>query len=91
VGEAEVESPRNVVHEALKRLGSVAHDGRYEAKLEESKSSGDGGSLYVAGMDGNLVEFPHQIDVGEEAATTELVRVIMYVTDGIAVGNGSGV
>jgi hypothetical protein len=41
-------------------------------------------------MDGNLVVYPYQIDLGE-ATTRELVGVIMYVKDGIAVGNGSGV
>jgi hypothetical protein len=34
VGEAEVESPQNVVHEALKRLGGVAQYEGYEGELE---------------------------------------------------------
>jgi hypothetical protein len=38
-----------------------------------------------------VVVCPHQIDLGEEATTRELVGIIMYVTDGIAVGDGSGV
>jgi hypothetical protein len=42
-------------------------------------------------MHGNLVVCPNQIDLGEEATTREVIGVIVDVTDGISVGNGSGV
>jgi hypothetical protein len=42
-------------------------------------------------MDRNLVVYPHQINLGEEATTRKLVGVIMYVTDGKAVWNGSSI
>jgi hypothetical protein len=38
------------------------------------------GLLYFAGMDGNLVLFPHQIDLGEKATTRELVGIIVQHT-----------
>jgi hypothetical protein len=38
-----------------------------------------------------VVVCPHQIDLGEEATTREVVGIIVDVTDGIAVGDGSGV
>jgi hypothetical protein len=79
------------VHEALKCLGGVAQAEGHEGELEEAKGSGGGGFLYIAGIDGNLVVCPHKIDLGEEATTRELVRLIMYVTVGIVVGSGSGV
>jgi hypothetical protein len=39
----------------------------------------------------NLVVCPRQIDLGEEATTREVMGVIVDVTDGISVGNESGV
>jgi hypothetical protein len=45
----------------------------------------------IAWMYGNLVVGPNQVSLREETATRQLVRVIMYVANGIAVGNGSGV
>jgi hypothetical protein len=39
----------------------------------------------------NLVVCPHQIDLGEGATTREVMGVSVDVTDGISVGNGSGV
>jgi hypothetical protein len=42
-------------------------------------------------VDGNLVVCPHKIDLREDVTTRKLVGVIMNVTDGVAVGNGSGV
>jgi hypothetical protein len=47
--------------------------------------------VHVAGMHGNLIVCPHQIDLGEEATTREVVGIIVDVTDGIAVGDGSSV
>jgi hypothetical protein len=38
-------------------------------------------------MHGNLVVCPHQIDLGEEATTREVMEVMVDVTD----GNGSDV
>jgi hypothetical protein len=72
-------------------LVSVAKAEIHERELEEANGSGDGGFLYIAGVGANLVVCPYQTDLGEEATTKELLGVIMYVTDGIAVGNGSGV
>jgi hypothetical protein len=42
-------------------------------------------------MDGYLVVCPHQIELGEEATTRELVGVTVDVTDGIAVEDGSSI
>jgi hypothetical protein len=91
VGEAEVQSPQNVVHEVLKRLRGVAQAEEHEGEHEDAKGSGDGGFLYIAGMRGNLVVCPLQTDLWEEATTRELMGVIMYVMDGKEVGNNSGV
>jgi hypothetical protein len=63
----------------------------FQLELEEAKGGGGGEFLYIAGMDGNLVVSPDQIDPGEEAITRELVGVIKYVTGGIVVENGLGV
>jgi hypothetical protein len=38
-----------------------------------------------------LVTCPHQIDLGEEATTTEVVGIIVDVMDWITTGDGSGV
>jgi hypothetical protein len=40
-------------------------------------------------MDGNLVVCSHQIAFGEDRTTEKLVRVVVDMTDGIAVGNGA--
>jgi hypothetical protein len=53
--------------------------------------SGNGGFQYVAWMHGNLVVSTHQIDVGEVATTREEVGVIVDVTYGITVKDGSDV
>jgi hypothetical protein len=42
-------------------------------------------------MDRNLVVCSDQIDLGEETATRELVRIVMDVTDRVGVWNGTGV
>jgi hypothetical protein len=42
-------------------------------------------------MNWNLVVCPDQIDLGEEATTRELVGVIVYVTCGRVIGDGSDV
>jgi hypothetical protein len=47
--------------------------------------------LYVAGMQWNLVVCPHQIDLGEEATTREVVGIIVDVSDGMTVGESSGI
>jgi hypothetical protein len=69
VGETEVESPQDVVHEALEGFG--------------------GSLLYIGWMDGNFVVCSHQIDFGEDRTTEKLVRVVVDMADGIAVGNGA--
>jgi hypothetical protein len=51
VGETEVESPQNVVHEPLERLGGVAQSDGREGELEYAECSGNG-LLYIVGMDG---------------------------------------
>jgi hypothetical protein len=51
------------------------------------KGGGNGSFLYVVGMHGNLVVCPHQIDLGVEGTTREVMGVIVDVTD----GNGSDV
>jgi hypothetical protein len=38
-----------------------------------------------------LVVSSHQVDFGEDGTTEKLVRVIMDMQDGVAVGNGRGV
>jgi hypothetical protein len=63
----------------------------HEGELEYAEGSGNGGFLYVVGMHGNQVVCPHQIDLGEEVTTKQVMGVIVHVTDGISVGNGSGV
>jgi hypothetical protein len=45
----------------------------------------------AGGIDRNLVVCSDWIDLRENARTRELVGVVMYVSDGVAVGNGSGV
>jgi hypothetical protein len=60
-------------------------------RLKDTKGSGYCSLLDVAGVDGSLVVGPHQVDLGEETTTRWLVGVIMYVANGIAVGDGSGV
>jgi hypothetical protein len=39
----------------------------------------------------NLVVSSHQVYLREDATTRELVGIIVNVTDGVAVGNGTGV
>jgi hypothetical protein len=47
--------------------------------------------MYVAWMNGNLVVCLHWIDLGVKATTREVMEVIVDVTNGISVGNGSSV
>jgi hypothetical protein len=68
----------------MKSLAGVAQAEGHVGEHEEAKGSADG----VAGMDGNLIVCLHQIGLKEEVTTRELVGVLMYVTDGIAVGTG---
>jgi hypothetical protein len=75
----------------LKRLGCVAQAEGHERELEEAKRSSYGGLLDVGGVDRNLIVCSDSIDLRENARTRELVGVIMYVSDGVAVGNGLGV
>jgi hypothetical protein len=42
-------------------------------------------------MNGNLVVRSHQVDLGEDGRTEKLVRVVMDMTDGVAVGDGPSV
>jgi hypothetical protein len=42
-------------------------------------------------MDGDLVVSFHLVDFGEDGTTEKLVGVVMAMTDGLAVGNGTGV
>jgi hypothetical protein len=49
------------------------------------------GLLDITRMGRNVVVCSHQIDLGEETATRELMRVVMDVSDRIAVWNGMGV
>jgi hypothetical protein len=66
VGEAEVESLQNVIHKALKRLGSVVQAEGHEGELKRAECSGDGDLLYIVRMDGDLVVCSHQVDLGED-------------------------
>jgi hypothetical protein len=38
----------------------------------------------IAGMYGNLVVSPHQVDLREETTTGELVGIVMNMTDGVS-------
>jgi hypothetical protein len=58
VGETEFESPQNV-HEALGRLGGVVQVDEHEGKLGQAEWRGNGGLLYIVGMDRDLVAFYH--------------------------------
>jgi hypothetical protein len=40
-------------------------------------------------MNGNLVVRSHQVDLGEDGRTEKLVRVVMDMTDGVAVARSS--
>jgi hypothetical protein len=91
VRETEVESPQNVVYEALELLGGVAQTEGHEGKLEQAKWSGNRGILYVVGMYGNLVVSSHQVDFGKDGTTEKLVGVVEDMTDGVAVGDCPGV
>jgi hypothetical protein len=42
-------------------------------------------------MDGSLVVSSHQVNFGEDGTAEKLVRVVMDMPDGVAVGNGTGV
>jgi hypothetical protein len=42
-------------------------------------------------MDGDLVICSHQVNLGENGAAEKLVGVIVDMTDGVAVRNGTGV
>jgi hypothetical protein len=91
VGEAEVESSLNVVHESLERLGGVAQAEGHERELEKAKWCDDGRLLYIIRMNGDLVVRSHQVDLGEAGRTEKLVGVVMDLTDGVAVGDGPDV
>jgi hypothetical protein len=85
VGEAEVESSQNVVHEALERLGGVSQAEGHEGELKKAEWSGDGGLLHIVGMDGDLVVRSHQLDLGEDGTPEKLVGVVVGMTDGVTV------
>jgi hypothetical protein len=68
-GEIEVESPQNVVHEVFERLGSVAKTEEHEGALKEAEWSGNGDLPYIVGMDGDLVVFSYQVDLGKDGTT----------------------
>jgi hypothetical protein len=78
------------VHEALKCFRVFAQAEGHEGKLEGTKRS-DGGLLDIAGVDRKSVICSNQSDLGEETATKKLMRVVMDVTDRIAVWNRTGV
>jgi hypothetical protein len=42
-------------------------------------------------MYGDLILSHHQVDLGEEGITVKLVRVVMDMMDGVAIGDGPGV
>jgi hypothetical protein len=52
IGETEVHSPQNVVHEAQNRLGGVAKAEEHEGELEKAKGGGGVGLLYIAELTG---------------------------------------
>jgi hypothetical protein len=91
VGEVEVESSQNVVHEALTHLGGVAQAEGHEGEIEKTEWSGDGGLLYIVRMDGGLVVRSHQVNLGEDGTHEELMGVIVDMTDGVAVWDCLGV
>jgi hypothetical protein len=91
VGETQVESPQNVIHEALERLGGVVQKEGHEWELEEAERSCNNGLLDIIGMDGDLVIGSHQVDFGKDGATEKLVGVVVDMADGVAVGNGPGI
>jgi hypothetical protein len=76
---------QNVIYEPLKRLGIFAHAEGHEGDLEEAEWSGNGGLLYIIGMDGNLIVCSHQVDLAEDGTTEKLLGVIMYMMDGVVV------
>jgi hypothetical protein len=90
VGETEVEFSQNVVYEALECVGGVVQSEGHEGELDLAEWSGDGSFLYIVRMNGNLIVRTHQVDLGEDGTTEKLVRVVMDMTDGIAVGDGPG-
>jgi hypothetical protein len=86
VGETEIETPQNVVHEALERLGGFAQTEEHEGELEYAEWSGNGHLLYIVGMDGDLIVCSHQVDFAEDGTSEKLVGLIM--DDGQGGGRG---
>jgi hypothetical protein len=91
VGEAEVKSSQNVVHEALKCLCGIAQAKGHEGELEKAEWSGNGRLLYIIRMDRDLVVHSHQVDLGEDGTPEKLVGVIVDMTDRVAVWDCLGI
>jgi hypothetical protein len=68
---------QNVVHEALECLGGFAQAEGNEVELEETEWGGNGGLLFIVGIDGDLIVSSHQVDLGEDGTTKKLVAVVM--------------
>jgi hypothetical protein len=47
--------------------------------------------LYIFGMYGNFIVSSRRVDLREDGTTEKLVGVVMCITDGVGVGDGSGV
>jgi hypothetical protein len=72
-------------------LCCVAQAEGHEVELEYAEWSDNGGLLCIVGMDGDLILSSHQVDLGEDGTTEKLVGVVIDITDGVTVGDGSGV
>jgi hypothetical protein len=75
----------------LERLGGATQAEGYEGELSYAGWSGNGGLLYIVGMDGDLILCSHQVSLVEDGTTEKLVGVIMDMTDWVAVRDGSGI